>query len=304
MSPIPSGADRALASLLHEHGIVATPGQLIGWRQAGLLGERVGEDQGYCLDIVERARAARRLVDANPRKLYVAVLTMFAEGEFAISTTHLQSAYFSAFSQLERDLIRTAGTSDLDNVALDAADALAKRIAREPSFAPMRGRIPPRGRSPQREPRTAILSSIAANVLNVTLTGRAISDEATSETIDFLGLTSALSEIFSDEAMPDAETFHLLMTEQLADLDICRLRQRIAALTSDQLAAYRDDARLLGELAANDSNPTVLRASMRNRHAIDLALAAVKMSILDNASPDAYQALVTTARTASNADSM
>jgi hypothetical protein len=227
---------------------------------------------------------------------------MFVEGEFSIATDKLHAAYLAGFDDLERDLERTAGTDDPAEIPFESADALAKRLARDPSFAARRARIPAGGRSPEREPRGAVFSSIIANLVSATLTGQGTSDQATQETLDFLGARSLSAEMYPDDVPPDAETLSSWANEMLGAVRISDLRKLVVGLPEQQLGRYRDDVLALEVWAARRPDPKSVLASLRVYNAIQIAFGALSMSLIERDAPDVYRLVFTGFREATRAD--
>lgn len=296
MSPLPTGADLRLHERLRAEHLDLSPGKLIAWRQAGLLGKQA-PGGSYQEDIVERTRAAKRLVEQHPRSLHKAVLAMFAEAEYEIETRNLHRALLRAVDDLLRDVRRASGTTDSDEIPFDAADRLARRLARTPSLAAMRARIPSRGRSLGRERREAILSSIIANLVNMFVNGKLLTNEVVNEIALAVGADDLRRELVP-HALPMSEDQLVEWVVALAsELQEHRLRERIADLNSAELASFRDDALLLERVFGRRDSESSLRMFRHHNH-VQVAMSAVAMSIVADVAPVTYVAIVDAAREA------
>lgn len=259
MSREPSRADREFEQRLRSIGIELPAARIQRFRELGLLPAPDpiypgggGRDGRYPDVAMDQIHEALELAEEYRRTLWIAVLAMFARGNFSVAQAKLKHAFLRAYDRFEHEFREAAGSQvgdpdDASEIAMLAGPVIAKRIARDPASRELRRRIR-RGK----EPRLSILSSVLSNMIMAFLSGGPLAEDGLQEIFDTIGLSAAADDPFAHGQPLVASIDPADFSELFAVSGIENVRQVIRGATLDELETARDnwkDFLRLAELA-------------------------------------------------------
>ena len=268
-------ADLALSDALAQRRIDASPRKLETMRQAGMLEEQRRSGLGRGLGSravlaegeVDRAEYMARLLD-ECGNYADAVLAAFVQARYPIAKDRLERAYEQSIRAVRRRIDRQGGLSALDN-ALNAGSKVARYLAKERRFSPVRDRARHLGLVHRNAPMHRVMYDLATDVIVVTIVGNR--DPALTE-----GAAAKMEVLIGDGTVegptpsPAAGATGGVGFSQLAcRVHIAALPRLVRAATMDELTRARDAAKTFSQLCARIR--TLRTAAGRHRSRISVA---------------------------------
>jgi hypothetical protein len=237
----PSAADIDFDARLKALGLPNTPRKVQAFRESGLLEPPApqypgggGSSARYPGEAVQRMREALDLDAKYPR--YLAVAAMFVRRRHPVAETKLRHALLQCMTRAKASLSR-AGQAPEDAQegasAMITAEALARRVMREPDADPMRRRIK---RQPGRS-REDVIVEIMNGIIEVANDGSAPSPDTLGHLAHYAGVAAIAGPKLTAEILNQADP------SDFQAMTFSNVREAIATATMAQLERARDDAR-------------------------------------------------------------